>query len=98
MIARGRLFDEVAALPGLGGHGAVDSSGAGAAACGSRDRSRCSGKGPPGRLAGPVSAAVESTQFRPLRDCRPVVRRQLRSGRLQDLHAVYGGSGIRFGW
>jgi hypothetical protein len=44
-------------------------------------------------LAGPVSAAVESTQFRPLPGLSPVVRRQLRGGRLQDLHAVYGGLG-----
>jgi len=44
-------------------------------------------------LAGPVSAAVESRQFPPLPGLFPAVRRQLRSGRLQDLHAIYGGLG-----
>jgi hypothetical protein len=44
-------------------------------------------------LAGPVSAAVESRQFPPLPELSPTVRRQLRGGRLQDLHAVYGGLG-----
>jgi hypothetical protein len=44
-------------------------------------------------LAGPVSAAVESRQFPPLPGLSPTVRRQLRGGRLQDLHAVYGGLG-----
>ena len=44
-------------------------------------------------LAGPVSAAVESRQFPPLPGLSPALRRQLRGGRLQDLHAVYGGLG-----
>ena len=44
-------------------------------------------------LAGPVSAAVESRQFRPLPGLSLAVPRQLRGGRLQDLHAVYGGLG-----
>lgn len=44
-------------------------------------------------LAGPVSAAVESRQFAPLPGLSPTVTRQLRGGRLQDLHAVYGGLG-----
>jgi len=44
-------------------------------------------------LAGPVSAAVESRQFPPLPGLSPTVWRQLQSGRLQDLHAVYGGLG-----
>ena len=44
-------------------------------------------------LAGPVSAALESRQFPPLPGLSPTVRRQLRGGRLQDLHAVYGGLG-----
>ena len=44
-------------------------------------------------LAGPVSAAVESRQFPPLPGLPPAVRRQLQGGRLQDLHAVYGGLG-----
>jgi hypothetical protein len=44
-------------------------------------------------LAGPISAAVESRQFPPLPGLSPAVGRQLRGGRLQDLHAVYGGLG-----
>ena len=44
-------------------------------------------------LAGPVSAAVKSRQFPPLPGLSPTVTRQLRGGRLQDLHAVYGGLG-----
>jgi hypothetical protein len=44
-------------------------------------------------LAGPVSAAVESRQFPPLPGLSPALRRQLRGGRLQDLHAIYGGLG-----
>ena len=44
-------------------------------------------------LAGPVSAAVESRQFPPLPGLSPAVPRQFRGGRLQDLHAVYGGLG-----
>ena len=44
-------------------------------------------------LAGPVSAAVESRQFPPLPGLSPTVPRQFRGGRLQDLHAVYGGLG-----
>jgi len=44
-------------------------------------------------LAGPVSAAVESQQFPPLPGLSPTVSRQLRGGRLQDLHAVYGSLG-----
>ncbi len=44
-------------------------------------------------LAGPVSAAVESRQFPPLPGLSPALRRQLRGGRVQDLHAVYGGLG-----
>jgi hypothetical protein len=44
-------------------------------------------------LAGPVSAAVESRQFPPLPGLLPTATRQLRGGRLQDLHAVYGGLG-----
>ena len=44
-------------------------------------------------LAGPVSAAVMSRRFPPLPGLSPTVTRQLRGGRLQDLHAVYGGLG-----
>ena len=44
-------------------------------------------------LAGPVAAAVESRQFPPLPGLSPAVPGQLRGGRLQDLHAVYGGLG-----
>jgi hypothetical protein len=44
-------------------------------------------------LAGPVSAAVESRQFSPLPGLSLAVPRQLRGGRLEDLHAVYGGLG-----
>ena len=44
-------------------------------------------------LAGPVSAAVESRQFPPLPGLSPTVPGQFRGGRLQDLHAVYGGLG-----
>ena len=44
-------------------------------------------------LAGPVSAAVESRQFSPLPGLPPAVSGQLRRGRLQDLHAVYGSLG-----
>ena len=44
-------------------------------------------------LAGPVSAAVESRRFPPLPGLSPALRRQLRGGRVQDLHAVYGGLG-----
>ncbi len=44
-------------------------------------------------LAGPVSAAVKSRRFPPLPGLSPSVTRQLRGGRLQDLHAVYGGLG-----
>jgi hypothetical protein len=44
-------------------------------------------------LAGPVSAAVESRQFAPLPGLSPAAAGQLRGGRLQDLHAVYGGLG-----
>jgi hypothetical protein len=44
-------------------------------------------------LAGPVAAAVESRQFPPLPGLSRTVPRQLRSGQLQDLHAVYGGLG-----
>ena len=44
-------------------------------------------------LAGPLSAAVESKQFRPLPGLPAVVLGQLRNGRLEDLHAIYGGLG-----
>ncbi len=44
-------------------------------------------------LAGPVSAALESRQFPPLPGLAPTVLRQLRRGRLEELHAVYGGLG-----
>lgn len=44
-------------------------------------------------LAGPVSAAIKSRQFPPLPGLSPAARRQLHGGRLQDLHAVYGGLG-----
>jgi len=44
-------------------------------------------------LAGPVSAAFESRQFPPLPGLSPAGPEQLRGGRLQDLHAVYGGLG-----
>ncbi len=44
-------------------------------------------------LAGPLSAAVESKQFRPLPGLSAVVLGQLRNGRLEDLHAIYGGLG-----
>lgn len=44
-------------------------------------------------LAGPMSAAVESRQFPPLPGLSRAVLEQLRGGRLQDLHAVYGGLG-----
>ena len=44
-------------------------------------------------LTGPVSAALESRQFSPLPGLAPIARRQLRGGRLQDLHAMYGGLG-----
>jgi hypothetical protein len=44
-------------------------------------------------LAGPVSAAVESRRFPPLPGLSPVGTRQLRGGRLRDLHALYGGLG-----
>jgi hypothetical protein len=44
-------------------------------------------------LAGPLSTAVESRQFPPLPGLSPALKRQLRGGRLQDLHAVYGGLG-----
>jgi hypothetical protein len=44
-------------------------------------------------VAGPVSAAVESRQFPPLPGLRAAGPGQLRSGGLQDLHAVYGGLG-----
>jgi hypothetical protein len=44
-------------------------------------------------LAGPVSAAVESSRFPPLPGLSPAVRRQLRRGQLKDLYAVYGGLG-----
>jgi hypothetical protein len=44
-------------------------------------------------LAGPLSTAVESRQFAPLPGLSPVLKRQLRGGRLKDLHAVYGGLG-----
>jgi hypothetical protein len=44
-------------------------------------------------LAGPVSAAVESRQFPPLPGLPAAVLEQLRNGRLEDLHAVYGGLG-----
>lgn len=44
-------------------------------------------------LAGPLSTAVESRQFPPLPGLAPALKRQLRGGRLQDLHAVYGGLG-----
>src|SRR5262249_54343580 len=44
-------------------------------------------------LAGPVSAAVESRQFPTLPGLSETVPRQFRDGRLQDLHAVYGGLG-----
>ncbi len=44
-------------------------------------------------LAGPVSAAVESRQFLPLPGLAPAVLEQLRSGRLEELHSVYGGLG-----
>jgi hypothetical protein len=50
-------------------------------------------KGSARRLTGPVSAAVESQQFRPLPGLVPVGPKQLRGGGLQDLHAVYGGLG-----
>jgi hypothetical protein len=44
-------------------------------------------------LAGPLSTAVESRQFPPVPGLSPALKRQLRGGRLQDLHAVYGGLG-----
>ena len=44
-------------------------------------------------LAGPVSAAVGSRQFPPLPGLPAVAAGQLRDGRLQDLHTVYGGLG-----
>ena len=44
-------------------------------------------------LAGPVSAAVESRQFAPLPGLSPALGRQLRGGRVKDLHAIYGGLG-----
>ena len=44
-------------------------------------------------LAGPLSAAIDSRQFPPLPGLSPIAKRQLRGGRLQDLHAVYGGLG-----
>ena len=44
-------------------------------------------------LAGPLSTAVESRQFAPLPGLSPALKRQLRGGRLKDLHAVYGGLG-----
>ena len=44
-------------------------------------------------LAGPVSAAVESRQFPPLPGLPAAVPEQLRGGRVQDLHAIYGGLG-----
>ena len=44
-------------------------------------------------LAGPLSTAVESRQFAPLPGLSLALKRQLRGGRLKDLHAVYGGLG-----
>lgn len=44
-------------------------------------------------LAGPVSAAVGSRRFSPLPGLPAVGSQRLRSGRVADLHAVYGGLG-----
>jgi hypothetical protein len=44
-------------------------------------------------LAGPLSTAVESRRFAPLPGLSLALKRQLRGGRLKDLHAVYGGLG-----
>ena len=44
-------------------------------------------------LAGPVSAAVGSRQFPPLPGLPAAAPEQLRGGRVQDLHAIYGGLG-----
>jgi hypothetical protein len=44
-------------------------------------------------FAGPVSAAADSRQFPPLPGLTAARRRDLRTGQLWDLHAVYGGLG-----
>ena len=44
-------------------------------------------------LAGPVSAAVDSTRFPPLPGLPAVASQRLRAGQISDLHAVYGGLG-----
>ncbi len=46
-----------------------------------------------GPVAGPVSAAASSRQFRPLPGLKAVRQGQLREGGLPDLHAIYGGLG-----
>jgi hypothetical protein len=44
-------------------------------------------------LAGPVAAATGSRRFDPLPGVPPAQERQLATGQLSDLHAVYGGLG-----
>lgn len=44
-------------------------------------------------MAGPVTAAVRSTRFRPLPGLHAVKAPNLRKGNIHDLHAVYGGLG-----
>jgi hypothetical protein len=42
-------------------------------------------------LAGPVAAAADSRRFDPLPGLQPAGERQLATGQIDDLHAIYGG-------
>jgi hypothetical protein len=44
-------------------------------------------------VGGPLAAAVGSQQFPPLPGLPPTTQEQLLNGRIEDLHAVYGGLG-----
>jgi hypothetical protein len=48
---------------------------------------------PSGPFAGTVSAAADSRQFQPLPGLTATRRRDLRTGQIWDLHAIYGGLG-----
>ena len=50
-------------------------------------------KGPSQPVAGPLWVAADSQRFRPLPGVPRIEQKQLQDGRLQDLHAVYGGLG-----
>lgn len=44
-------------------------------------------------VAGPLEAAIGSQQFQPLPGLSSATREQLLGGRIEDLHAIYGGLG-----